>query len=372
MRFDAIGSASLPGPAARPGRSRNSTGDSGAQTRSAEGTVPAERGRSRVRTRAVAEDTLRSPASPERERQLSPALATRAPGGSLVSSVAALTAGVVLGGKYRLLAPLARGAMGAIWRAEQLELGCAVAMKLIEEREGASAEARERFLLEARTLAALRSAHIVQVLDYGVDQHRPYLVMELLEGETLLQRLARAGRLSKQHTSQILSQVALALHRVHAAGVVHRDLSANNVFITKEGGAPLAKLLDFGIAKPFADGVSNQRSVLTVRGMILGTPRYMSPEQAEGTRIDFRTDLWAMGVLAFECLLGFAPFQGETFGSLVLSICSRELPVPSQCGRVPAAFDDWFARACAREPSQRFASAAEAGLALRRALRGRG
>ncbi len=275
--------------------------------------------------------------------------------------------GRVLGGKYRLIQPITRGAMGAIWRAEHLELGCPLAVKLLVGGVPDS-ESRERFVREARTAAALRGPNVVQVLDYGLDEQTPYLVMELLSGESLQQRLTRSTRLSRRETARLLSQVAGALERAHGLGFVHRDLSANNVFLVEESGQTCAKLLDFGIAKSLEHTLPGDRT-LTLRGVILGTPRYMSPEQVEGAPVDFRTDLWALGVLAFECLLGRAPFRGETFGSLVLAICSRAVPVPSQLGNVPAAFDEWFAQACAREPSERFASAEAAARALRRCLR---
>jgi serine/threonine-protein kinase len=278
-------------------------------------------------------------------------------------------AGRVLAGRYRLSSRITRGSMGTIWSAEHLELGCSVAIKLMDEHGPDDRDSRARFLREARTAAALRSPHVVQVMDYGLDGQTPFLVMELLQGETLLSRLARARRLSRRETATILSQVASALERAHALGVVHRDLSANNVFLVSDAKPVLAKLLDFGIAKSRARSPLGEQ-VSTVRGMILGTPRYMSPEQAEGLEVDHRTDIWALGVLAFECLLGRAPFEGRTFGGLVLAICSRKLPVPSELGSVPDGFDEWFSRACAREPRARFESVSEAARALRRALRG--
>src|SRR5262249_52447035 len=158
----------------------------------------------------------------------------------------------------------------------------------------------------------VRSPHVVQILDYGWHDHTPYLVMELLQGESLQQRLVRVRRLSRRATAQILSQIGSALERAHALGIVHRDLSASNVFLLANEPRPFAKLLDFGIAKQLP-GLGHVDASLTVRGMILGTPRYMSPEQVQGGNVDARTDVWAMGVLAFECLVGAAPFTGDTF-----------------------------------------------------------
>jgi eukaryotic-like serine/threonine-protein kinase len=213
----------------------------------------------------------------------------------------------------------------------------------------------------------LRGAHVVQLLDYGLDEETPYLVMELLAGESLRERLQRAGCLSKRETVRIVSQVARALSRAHKLGIVHRDVSPNNVFLMKEDGKASAKLLDFGIAKWVSECEPRDRS-LTLNGTILGTPSYMSPEQLEGANVDCYADIWALGVIAFECLLGVVPFRSGSFAGLVLSICSRPLPEPSQLGKLPAAFDAWFQRACARDRGRRFASATEAASALRGAL----
>lgn len=274
----------------------------------------------------------------------------------------------VIAGKYRLIEPLARGAMGTIWRARHVLLECDVAVKLMDERALLREDARLRFLREARTAALLRGAHVVQLFDYGVDGETPYLVMELLAGESLRARLTRVGKLSKRETWRVLSQLARALARAHERAVVHRDLSPSNVFLVDEGAGESVKLLDFGIAK------SSRRSQLaepnlTLHGTILGTPSYMSPEQLESTAdIDHRSDIWSLGVIAFECLIGDVPFQSDTFPGLVLAICSRALPIPSQRANLPRGFDAWFARACARAPGERFASASEAAKALRRAL----
>jgi len=275
--------------------------------------------------------------------------------------------GTLVAGKYRLLGPLAQGGMGTIWRAEHVLLGCSVALKLIDARVPLRSEARLRFLREARTAAALRGAHVVQLLDYGLDQEAPYLVMELLAGESLRERLLRVGCLSKRETLRVVTQVARALSRAHKLCIVHRDVSPNNVFLAEEDGTTSVKLLDFGIAKWVSECEPRDRT-LTLNGMILGTPSYMSPEQLEGAGVDSGSDIWALGVIAFECLLGFVPFRSETFAGLVLAICSRPLPEPSRLARLPQAFDAWFQRACARERARRFATVQEAASALRRAL----
>jgi serine/threonine protein kinase len=275
-------------------------------------------------------------------------------------------AGQVLGGKYRLVARLGGGGMGSVWRAEHLALSSPVAIKLIEPATAREPDALHRFMREARTAAALRSPHVVQIFDYGVDGDTPYIVMELLEGESLAERLARCARLSRADTARVIQHIARALVRAHDAGIVHRDLKPENVFLVKNDDEELAKVLDFGIVKadPNAFDTGNAGAA-TRTGTLLGTPYFMSPEQAESSKgVDHRADIWALGVLAYRCLLGELPFTGDSVGRLILEICSRPLPVPSQRGPVPAGFDAWFARACARDPANRFESAKRAAAEL--------
>jgi serine/threonine-protein kinase len=276
--------------------------------------------------------------------------------------------GQVLGGKYRLVNRLGTGGMGSVWRGEHLSLSSPVAIKLIEPNAARESDAVHRFLREARTAAALRSPHVVQILDYGVDSDSPYIVMELLEGESLAERLARQTRLSPSETARVIQHISRALGRAHEAGIVHRDLKPENVFIVKNDDEEVAKVLDFGIVKadPNTFGTANSGAA-TRTGTLLGTPCFMSPEQAEGVKsVDFRADIWALGVIAYRCIIGELPFSGDSGGRLILEICSRPLPIPSQRGRVPAGFDAWFARACARDASDRFESAKRAAAELSR------
>ena len=254
--------------------------------------------------------------------------------------------------------------------AEHLILRSQVAVKLIDPQIASDAEALARFLREARAAASLRSPHVVRILDHGVDNGSPYIVMELLEGESLGDRLAHRGALPAVEVAEILVQVARAVTKAHEVGIVHRDLKPDNIFIVHNDDADLAKVLDFGIAKETGPNVGLS-SPGTRSGALMGTPVYMSPEQAEGTKqVDFRSDLWSLGVIAYECLLGRRPFESEAIGSLVLDICSRPLPIPSRVGAAPPGFDAWFARACARDPAQRFTSAKEQMHELRRILDG--
>jgi len=273
--------------------------------------------------------------------------------------------GTVFDGKYRLGQKLGQGGMGSVWRAEHVQLKSQVAIKLIEQSIATNPEALARFMREAQSAAALRSPHVVQILDHGADHGVPYIAMELLEGESLAQRLERVQRLSPQETSLVLIQTARAITKAHDAGIVHRDLKPDNIFLVRNDDEEVAKVLDFGIAKAAGAAVGPSSSTRT--GALLGTPYYMSPEQAEGTRhVDYRTDIWAFGVIAFECLLGRRPFESEAFGSLLLAICTRPLPIPSTYGPVAPGFDAWFAKACAREPERRFASIREAAAEFRK------
>lgn len=268
----------------------------------------------------------------------------------------------LVAGKYRLTRLLGKGGMGSVWEGVHTSLGTRVAVKFIEAEYAESAEARSRFQNEARAAAALTSKHVVQVYDHGVmDDGRPYIVMEFLAGEPLDQRLDRQGRLGLEETTRIIHQVCRALTKAHEAGIVHRDLKPENVFLVwdDEDRADIVKVVDFGIAK-FTDGVTGASSA-TRTGSLLGTPNYMSPEQARGLRsVDFRSDLWSVGVITYRCVVGELPFTGEAIGDLLVKICTAPLPRPSNMiGGLSPAFDAWFERALAREPDQRFSSAAE-------------
>jgi serine/threonine-protein kinase len=273
------------------------------------------------------------------------------------------SAGAVVGGRYRLVAPLGRGAMGEVWRADHLTLATQVAVKLIDVAATADGpQLRARFLHEARAAAQLKSAHVVQILDHGVEGRIAYIAMELLEGETLGDRLARAGRLPPAEVALIVAEVAVALGHAHEAGIVHRDLKPANVFLARVDGREVAKILDFGIAKRAATAADAH--LQTGAGLVVGTPAYMSPEQVMGGPIDWRSDLWQLGAVAFECLCGRCPFEASTLGGLFMQICSAPLAAPSTVAPVPAGFDAWFARALARAPGERFRSARELAAAL--------
>jgi serine/threonine-protein kinase len=273
----------------------------------------------------------------------------------------------VLDERYRLIRPLARGGMGSVWCAEHLALSAEVAVKIIDPVVAHLDMGLPRFLREARALAALHSPYIVQVIDFGSQGDIVFLVMELLEGKTLGQRLKAEGALSPAETRRILGDVCKAMSHAHDRGIVHRDLKPDNIFLCDGSREHVTKVLDFGIAKP--KGLEGATNADTGAGAFLGTPSYMSPEQCRGLAIDPRSDLWALGAIAYECLSGKRLFAGDAVGDLVFRICNGELPAPlDEC--LPPSFASWLARAMAREPAQRFQSASELFAALSAVLDG--
>ncbi|WP_437756090.1 protein kinase domain-containing protein [Sorangium sp. So ce1389] len=275
--------------------------------------------------------------------------------------------GQVLVGRYRLIRPLRSGSMGTVWRADDLTLGSPVAIKRLGPLYAKDEAVRARFYQEAQAAAALRSPNVVQILDHGVDDDVPFIAMELLEGEDLAHRLERTGPLSAADTVRIFADVARAVRKAHDAGIVHRDLKPDNIFLARDDDREVAKVLDFGVAKTRMSGAEGMG---TQAGVLIGTLPYMSPEQAQGAAVDYRSDLWALGVIAFECVCGRAAITAEAPGAMILEICSEPLPVPSQVAPVPVppAFDEWFVQACSRDPNERFPSATAMVDALRAAL----
>jgi eukaryotic-like serine/threonine-protein kinase len=273
-------------------------------------------------------------------------------------------AGQVIADRYRLESPIERGAMGAVWRATHVHLESPVAIKFLNPAIADDPEMLRRFLREAQSAALVRSSHVVQVFDYGVDSGAPYIAMELLMGQSLDSRLDQ-GPLTPSELSKIFGEVAHAVAVAHDVGVIHRDLKPGNVFVVREGGHEITKVLDFGIAKWRDQKLSSPTSPGTHSGVTIGTPHYMSPEQARGDRnLDHRTDIWSLAVLAFECFTGRAPFQGEAFGDLLVNICTNEPLLPSSLARVPAGFDAWFLKGVMKDPDARFANAREMASAL--------
>ncbi len=267
----------------------------------------------------------------------------------------------LVGGKYRLTRIIGRGGMGTVWEGVHTSLSTQVAVKFIDTEYADSEELRRRFVNEARAAAQLQSKHVIQVHDQGVmEDGRPFIVMEFLTGEALDQRLDRLGTLPPKDVARIVLHICRGLSKAHAAGIIHRDLKPENVFLVwdDEDNEDIAKVVDFGIAKFIDEGFVGSSATRT--GSLLGTPFYMSPEQARGLRsIDVRSDLWSVGVIAHRCLVGKLPFEGEAFGDMLVKICTGDTPVPSEKADVPPGFDDFIARALAKQPDDRFQTARE-------------
>ena len=278
--------------------------------------------------------------------------------------------GLVLAGKYRLEQEIGRGAMGTVYRAVHVTLGQRVAIKLISGAHSPSAEARQRFSVEAKAAAKLRSRHVVQVIDDGATpQGDPYIVLEFLDGETLEQRVAREHDLSLRDAVRVVTHVGRALARAHAEGIVHRDLKPANIFLAKsddDDDGWVAKVLDFGVAK------LAQETGTTQAGTVVGTPLFMSPEQVRGaSSVDHRADLYSLGMCLFHALTGEFAYYAASYSDILVNICTQPLPrLRENAPWLPAAVEQWFQRACAREPLDRFQSADEMTEALRAAAGG--
>ena len=271
----------------------------------------------------------------------------------------ALAENLTVANRFRLNRLIGRGGMGSVWHATHLGLDVPCAVKFIEGEAASLPEAHARFEREAKAAAQLRSPHVVQILDHGVWEGRPYIAMELLDGEDLKSRIQKAGRLNPNEIGTIITQVCRALTKAHGLGIVHRDLKPDNIFLVRDDDREIAKVLDFGIAKR-NDSLENGGGSNTRTGAMLGTPYYMSPEQAQGVKtVDSRSDLWSLAVIVYQALLGELPFQSEALGDLLVKIIVQPLPVPSKVGPVPPQFDAWWAKATQRDPSLRFQSAKE-------------
>jgi serine/threonine protein kinase len=278
--------------------------------------------------------------------------------------------GVVLDGSYRIERLLGEGGMGAVYYATHLRLGKPVAVKVMARELSSNQEALERFRREARVTSALGHPHIVQVLDFSTSPAgEPFLVMEFLEGEDLDHRLRRVGRLPLQEVVHVVKQAGSALSATHAKGIVHRDLKPGNIYLLEVAGEKdFVKVLDFGISK-----IRSASTRLTKTSSIMGTPNYMSPEQALGRieEIDDSTDQWALACIAWEALSSGTPFQGENVPSILFQVVHE--PPPALAGKVTGLsreVEEALRRALAKDKRQRFASVTAFASALEAAAGG--
>ncbi len=291
-------------------------------------------------------------------------------------------------GPYEILAPLGAGGMGEVYRARDSRLGREVAIKVLPHHLSSSPEVRARFEREARIVSSLNHPHICVLHDVGRENGTDYLVMELVEGETLAARLQR-GPLPAAELLRLGAQIADALDRAHRAGVVHRDLKPGNVMVTRAG----AKLMDFGLARlgaPVPGGAGSGAAPadltqsptltqpLTAQGTMVGTFQYMSPEQLEGREADARSDIWALGCVLYEMATGRRAFEGRSQASLIAAILERqpapiaEAPSGAPAGGAPPGLDGLIRDCLAKDPDERIQTAHDVRLRLQRVAEGAG
>jgi hypothetical protein len=268
-----------------------------------------------------------------------------------------LDADVLLGDRYRLVRMIGSGGMGTVWEAEDETLGRPVAVKVLSESLAVGERAVRRFEREAQAAARLSGPYIAAVYDFGRSEGRPYIVMELVRGETLEDRLAREGPLPPQEASRIATQVAEALEEAHRAGIVHRDVKPGNVMLTPAGDV---KVMDFGIAAAaWAERV-------TTSGLVLGTPSYLAPEQAKSEKTTPASDVYALGAMLYEMVAGRPPFVAESPVALALAhIREDPRPLDQVAAGVPPSLASASMAALAKDPAERPPSAAAFASMLR-------
>ncbi len=268
--------------------------------------------------------------------------------------------GTLVGGRYRLVRRIGEGAMGSVYLARHEGLQRSVAVKFLKEELTGNREVAERFAREAIAAARLEHPNVIAVHDAGTDERgRCFLAMEYIEGELLRDVLERARALPHVRVIELARPIAKALDHAHSLGIVHRDVKPENVLIGRREGAECVKVIDFGIAKIFQpDGPAG--AALTRTGIVLGTPEYMAPEQAAGTAIDHRADLYALAVVVYEMTVGRRPFDHEDIMALLMAHLTATAPAPSAVypeGHFSPEVDAVFARALSKAPADRYANA---------------
>ena len=276
----------------------------------------------------------------------------------------------ILCGKYKIVRRLGQGGMGTVYEATDLEKNILVAIKLITSVEIRD-EVVTRFWREAEAASSINSPHIVKVWETGTEQENnmPYMVMERLEGEDISGALKRTKMLPVDVTLRLVAQAAMGLARAHETGIVHRDIKPANLFlaVTAPGECTL-KILDFGIAKVTQDASQEaDEGALTRTGSMLGSPHYMSPEQAQGLRtVDHRTDIWSLGVVLYKMLTGRTPHSGvDALGQVILAICSKPArPITELAPWISPQLSSVIHRCLQIDPARRFQSMQELYMAL--------
>ncbi|MDW8251344.1 MAG: protein kinase [Myxococcales bacterium] len=268
--------------------------------------------------------------------------------------------GKVVDRRYGIRSVIGEGGMGAVYEAEHLVLGRLVALKVLHPTNAAKPEAVSRFQHEARVVSSIGHPNICELYDVGkLEDGTPFLVMERLVGDTLADRINKEGALPPDVVFDTLLQILSGLAAAHRKGIIHRDIKPENIFLARTPGStePIAKLLDFGISKMSALDADLH---LTRTGMVMGTPYYMAPEQARGDRIDHRVDLYAIGVILYECLTGRRPFVAPNYNALLVQILSgKPKPLRSIRPALSEAFEPIVLKAMQKQPDQRFQTATE-------------
>ena len=285
---------------------------------------------------------------------------------SLPDANAELTAavGAVVAGRYRITRLIGEGGMGAVYEAEHVEIGKRVAIKLVRAIHARHAEIAARFRREARSASVIESDHIVQVFDAGNDPALGlYMAMELLRGQDLGSVLERTRRLDPEAACSVVIQAASALDKAHGASIVHRDLKPANIFLVeRENQNAMVKLVDFGIAKIVRDETTGGGGGLTRTGSAIGTPNYMSPEQAQGLlSLDHRTDIYSLGAVLYEMVVGEPPFpEMPTYEQTILQILTKPVPrAIASAPHIPPALDELIADMMKADPAQRIGTMRE-------------
>jgi len=269
----------------------------------------------------------------------------------------AMTTGRLITPTLKLVREIGEGGMGTVWAAENLALGSPVAVKMLAREYADEDRSIVRFKQEAQRAARVRSPHVATVFDHGMTADgEPFIVMELLEGENLRDRIKRDGTLSLEAVKTLVGQTAKALAAAHKLGVVHRDIKPANLFIVDNEGEPFVKIVDFGIAKQM-----DVPPDFTTTNSMMGSPPYMSPEQYMNPKqVDMRTDLWSLGVVVYEALTGVRPFTGETGIAVAMAITRGRFKPPSEIRNdLPKALDAWMKKALDVDPEKRFGSVVE-------------
>jgi serine/threonine-protein kinase len=287
-----------------------------------------------------------------------------------------LSTGDIIDGKYRIVRLIGEGGMGAVYEGENTRIHRRVAIKVLLSGVAQTGEAVARFEREAQAAGRIGSEHIVEVLDLGnLPSGDRYMVMEFMDGDALSSRIRARGRLSAGETYPIMVQLLEALAAAHGAGIIHRDLKPDNVYLLKSRGgkADFVKLLDFGISK-FNQLSGDSGFSMTRTGAVMGTPYYMAPEQAKGSReLDHRVDLYAAGVILYEAITGEVPFNADTFNELLFKIVLEQArPVEHVVPDLDPTFAAIVNKSMAREPAARFQTAREFQSALEQWAAGAG